>query len=376
MTFSFLLLVTAALFLRSIERAYQLDPGFQTAHLAVLMTNPGQAGYGKAQTEAFYRNVRERVSKYPGVESVSWSSNLPLWGHAVNGLEVDGWQARSQADQITAIVNTVDVAYFETAGVALESGREFTHVDQANSIPVAIVNEAMAQRYWPRGQALGKRIRLPGETQMRQIVGIARTANYSDWAEAPQLCVYVPLEQKYSDSMVLYVRTKGDPRQVLLPIQREIRAAGPQILSDARSGHEIVEGGLFQARIGVILLGVFGLLALGLASVGLYGVMAYSVNQRKREIGLRIALGAAQASVLRLILKQGMTLVLTGMLIGLAAALLVGKALSRMLYGVSATDPISVGGAALVLIIVAFLACYLPARWASRVDPLVALREG
>jgi hypothetical protein len=162
---------------------------------------------------------------------------------------------------------------------------------------------------------------------------IARNANYSNWAEPPQLCVYLPLEQNYSDGMTLYVRSQGDPRKILQPVQREIRSVGPQILaSDIRTGREIVDGGLFQAKMGVALLSVFGLLALGLASIGLYGIMAYSVNQRKREIGLRMALGAAQSSVLRLILRQGISLVLTGMLVGLVAALLAGRLLGRMLY--------------------------------------------
>ena len=375
--FSFLLLVTAALFLRSIGRAYGMDPGFQTAHLAIFMTNPGQAGYKEPQARAFYKDVRERVARLPGVESVSWASNIPLWARPANGLQVEGRQKRSQSDNITAIVNTVDRNYFETAGVAIDSGREFTNLDQLTSTPVAIVNEKMAHDYWPDKDALGKRIQLPGEKQMRQIVGIARTANYTTWGEPPQLCVYVPLEQDYSDAMTLYVRSKGDPQQMLSPVQREVRAAGIQILAmGARTGREIVDGGLFGPKMGVALLSVFGLLALGLASIGLYGIMAYSVNQRRREIGLRMALGAARTSVLRLILKQGMSLVVTGVLIGLAASLIVGRLLARLLYGVSASDPVSVAGAAVVLLAVALLACYLPARWASRVDPLVALREG
>jgi predicted permease len=359
--FSFLLLVTAALFLRSIQRAYEIDPGFQPTQLAVLTTNPGQAGYKKPQTRAFYKDVRERVARVPGVESVSWASNMPLWARSVNGLQVEGRQQRSQADKVTTIVNTVDRSYFETTGMTIDRGREFTNIDQETSTPVAVVNEKLAHDYWPNGEALGRRIQLQGEKQMRQIVGIARTANYSTWGEPPQLCVYVPLEQNYLDGMNLYVRGKGDPRQLLIPVRREISAAGPQILI----------GGTLSG-----LLSVFGLLALALASVGLYGIMAYSVNQRKREIGLRMALGAAQASVLGLILKQGMSLVVTGVVIGFAAALGVSRLLSRMLYGVSATDPASVVGAAVVLLAVALLACYLPARWASRVDPLVALREG
>jgi predicted permease len=375
--FSFLLLVTAGLFLRSIQRAYNIDPGFQTAHLAVFTTNPGQAGYRKPQTSAFYKDVRERVAGIPGVESVSWAANMPLWAHSAGGLQVEGREQRSQADKLTTIVNTVDTSYFKTAGVTIENGREFTKIDQESSTPVAIVNQKLAHDYWPGGNALGKRIQLPGEKHMRQIVGVAGTANYTAWGEPPQACVYVPLEQNYSDAMILYVRSKGDPRQILTPVRGAVNAAGPQILiGGTRTGREIIDGGLFQARAGVALLTVFGLLALALASIGLYGIMAYSVNQRKREIGLRMALGAARASVLRLVLKQGMSLVLTGVLIGFVAALFVGRLLSRMLYGVSSSDPVSVAAAALVLLAVALVACYLPARWASRVDPLVALREG
>ncbi|HEV2382553.1 MAG TPA: ABC transporter permease [Terriglobia bacterium] len=375
--FSFLLLVTASLFLRSIQRAYDIDAGFRTSHLAVLNTNPGQAGYGKAQTKAFYKEVRERVAAMPGVRSASWSSNMPLWAPTVSGLQVEGRPKQSQAERIATVVNTVDLNYFETAGVAIDSGRDFTEMDHETSTPVAIVNEKLAHDYWSGGEALGKRIQLPDENEMRQIVGIARNANYSAWGEPPQLCVYEPLEQNYSDGMILYVRSKGAPQEVLTPVRREIGVAGPQILvGGTLAGREIIDAGLFQARMGVALLSVFGLLALGLASIGLYGIMAYSVNQRKREIGLRMALGAAQLSVLRLILKQGMSLVVTGVLIGLTAALLAGRVLSRMLFGLRASDPISIAGAAAVLLAVALLACYLPARRASRVDPLVALREG
>jgi predicted permease len=373
--FSFLLLVTAALFLRSIGRAYELDPGFQTAHLAVFPASPGQAGYSEAQATAYYKDVRERALKVPGVQSVSWSSNMPLWARSVTGLQVEGREQRSRTDQVRTVVNTVDVSYFETAGVAIESGRAFTHVDRETSLRVAIVNQKMAHDFWPDG-ALGKSIQVPGEKFMRQVIGVARTANYTSWGEPPQPCVYVPLAQKYSEAMNLYVRSKGDPREVLLPVERELRAAGPRVLVfSIRTGSAIVDGGLFQARMGVGLLTAFGLLALGLASIGLYGVLAYSVNQRKREIGLRMALGATRASVLRLVLGEGMSLVIAGVLIGLVAALAVGQLLSTMLFGVGASDPLSVAAAALMLSAVALLACYLPARWATRVDPLEALRE-
>jgi predicted permease len=375
--FSFLLLVTAALFLRSIQRAYRIDPGFDTAHLAVFATNSAQAGYTTPQARAFYDDVRERVARIPGITSVSWASNMPLWARAVTGLVVEGRQPQSQADKIATIVNTVDRNYFATAGIPVTAGREFTGLDQQSSIPVAIVNAKLAQEYWPSGNALGKRIQLPGERQMRQIVGIARTANYTNWAEPPQLCVYVPLAQNISGSMILYVRSQANPESILTPVQRELHAAAPQVLMGGlRTGRQIIDGGLFFARMGVALLSVFGSLALVLASVGLYGILAYSVNQRKREIGLRMAVGAARGAVLRLILKQGMSLVSGGVLIGFVASLAAGRVLGRMLYGLSPSDPLSIAGAAMALLAVALLACYLPARSASRVDPLLALREG
>ncbi len=374
--FSFLSLVMAALFLRSIDRAYQIDPGFETKKLALFMTNPGQAGYTKPQIEAFYKDVRERVAALPGIASVSWSANLPLWGRLASGLKIEGRTQRSKADIITSVMNTVDVNYFETARVPIIEGHGFTAVDRADSTPVAVVNQKAARDYWPGQSALGKRIQLPGEKNFRQIVGIARTANYSSLGEPAQPCVYVPLAQNFSDAMTLYVRSKGDPQGILLSVQQTVRTLAPRIsVDDVRTGAKILDQGLFGARIAVALLAVFGLLALGLASIGLYGIMAYSVMRRRREIGLRMALGAAESSVLRLILKQGMSLVLAGVALGLGAALLIGRLLARMLFGIGASDPVSVLSAAAVLLVVALFACYLPARSASRVDPMIALHE-
>ena len=374
--FSFLLLVTAALFLRSIWRAYAVDPGFQTAHLAMFMTSPGQAGYAKPRAKEFYKDVRERVERLPGVESVSWASNLPLWARAVNILQVEGRKQRSQADKVTTIVNTVDRNYFETAGIAIDRGREFSELDQASSTPVAIVNEKLAHDLWPGQDALGRRIQLPGDKQSRQVVGVARNANYTNWGEPPQFCVYVPMEQNYSESMVLYVHSKGGPQEIMAATLRALAVAGPQIKISMQTGPQIIKEGLFFPEVGVTLLSVFGLLALVLASIGLYGILAYAVNQRKREIGLRMALGAGRTTVLQLILKQGMSLVATGVLIGFVAALVVGRFLSTMLFGLSGSDPASIAVAAVVLLLVALVACYLPARGATHVDPLVALREG
>ena len=301
--------------------------------------------------------------------------HAPL-ANPVTGLQIEGRPQESSVERVATIVNTVADGYFQTAGVSIQKGREFTARDRATSQPVAVVNEKLARDYWPGDDAIGKRIRVPGEQQMREIVGVARTANYTSWGEPPQLCVYIPFEQNHLPAMTLYVRSQGDPAQIIGPVTRELSAADSQVLVNGiRTGQQVADGSLFQARIGVVLLSVFGLLALGLASIGLFGILTYAVTQRQREIGLRMALGAGQSTVMQLILTQGMTLVSIGVAIGFVAALLVGRVLRGMLYGVGATDPVSLVAAASILGGVALLACYLPARWATRVDPLVALRQ-
>jgi predicted permease len=373
---SFLLLITAALFVRSIQRAYEIDPGFDAARLAVFITTPGQAGYSGTQARLFYQRARERVQGLAGVESASWASNMPLFARPLSGLRVEGRSRLTPSDTATTIVNTVDTGYFAAIGVPIVNGREFSSVDVPSSRPVAIVNEKLVRDFWPDDNPLGRRIQIPGELHMREIVGVARNANYSTWGEPPQRCVYVPLEQNPLPAMTLYVRSAVPPEQVVNTVRGEIDAAGPNVLvTGVRTGRQVIDGSLFQARIGVALLGAFGILALILASIGLYGILAYAVRRRHREIGLRMALGASKGSVLRQIVKEGMSLVVTGMLIGLAAALMAGRVLRAMLYNVAPTDPVSLVAATGVLCGVALLACYLPARRATTVDPLDALRQ-
>ncbi len=373
---SLVLLVVAALFLRSIKHEYTIDPGFETKHLALFMLYPGQAGYDQTRTEQFYKQVRGRIAGVPGISFVSWASNLPLWGRKENGVTIEGQEQRKKSEAISAVVNTVDLDYFATLGISFVAGRDFTQDDRDISTPVAVVNDTMAAKYWPGQDAIGKRLQLPqGKQNFLQIIGVVKTANYQSLGEAPQECVYLPLRQNYSDSMILYVKTERDPSATLAAVQNEIRNIDPALpLEDVRTGTKVIDQALWGTKIGVGLLGVFGVLALGLASVGLYGIMAYSVSQRRREIGVRMALGAGQRDVSLFILRQGMVVVFSGIALGGGLAFLLGRALSRFLYGVSPNDPLSVGGAALVLLVVAFVACYLPARSATRVDPLVALR--
>jgi predicted permease len=350
---SLVLLVTAALFLRSIQREYTIDPGFETKNLALLLLYPSQQGYDRTKTEQFYKDVRDRLVTIPGVASLSWATNLPFWEGVETGIVIEGQEQRKKSEAISSVVNTIDLDYFSTMGIPLLAGRDFTQDDRGDATLVAIVNDTMASQYWPGQVALGKRLQLPGQKEFRQIVGVVKTSNYQTLGEAPQSCVYVPLRQNYSESMVLYVRTERNPVQIISALQSEIRDIDPALpIDDIRTGTKLIEQALWGAKIGVGLLGVFGFLALGLASIGLYGIMAYSVNQRRREIGIRMALGAGQASVLSLILRQGMTLVICGVGLGLTLSMLLGRVLSRFLYGVGAIDLPSLAGASLILLVV------------------------
>jgi macrolide transport system ATP-binding/permease protein len=372
---SFVALMTAALLLRSVQQSYVIDPGFERHHMGIMMMSPGQAGYDRPRAEQLYRDIRARVEALPGVTSMSWATNLPLFTGPSRTVLVEGREIAKDSEGIQTVVNTVDLDYFATAGVAVLRGRDFADADRSGSLPVAIVNDTMARKYWPNRDPIGQRFSFAGDSTVRQIVGIARTANYDELGEAPKPCVYLPLAQNFADAVVLYVRTAGDPANALTAVQREVRQLESQIdVSDVRTASKVIDQALFGSTMGVGLLGVFGLVALGLASLGMYGVMAHGVSLRRREIGVRMALGASGGVVQRMVVRQGMRLVGIGLLLGGVASVGVGVGLSRVLYGVSAVEPLGLIGATAVLMAVAALACYLPARRASRLDPLTTLR--
>jgi predicted permease len=375
--FSLVSLIAASLFLRALQRAYDVDPGFDPQHLAVLMMNPEQQDHDGTRLKAFHRQVEDRVSRIPGVQAVTWASNLPFWSSASRGIFIEGQEQQRKSETISTVTNTIDVDYFKTMQIPLLEGRAFTAADQDGSLPVVIINEDLARRYWPHGNAIGNHLRLSGDTVRLQIVGVVKTSSYTTLGEAPQPCLYLPLRQSPGGSANLYVRSAGDPSLLLTAVQRGIKQVDPGVqVTDVRTGAKLVNQVLWNARIVLGMLGIFGLLALALASVGLYGILAYSVSSRHREIGVRMALGASRFDVLRLVLRQGMALVAIGVSFGLAISLLIGRAFSSMLFGLSPADPLSLLGASAVLLLVAALACYLPALAASRMDPMQALREG
>ena len=344
--------------------------------MAVVSVNLAQGGYDEVRGRQFARDVRERIARLRGIDAASWSTNLPLWANLYRRVSVEGSEPARKADAPLALVTTVDLDYFKALGLGVTRGRDFTDADRQRSVPVAIINERMADRYWPNQDPIGRTFRFDSETIARRVVGVVKTIKYQTLGETPQPAIYLPFEQHYTDGLVLYVRTTGDPSQAIGTVQRELRAMDAQVpLENAASVDEIIDQSLWMVRIAAGLLAVFGALALALASVGLYGLVAYSVNQRRRELGVRMALGAGGNAVLRLVLRDGMSLVLIGLVCGVGLSLMVARALESLLLGVNAIDPASFAGASLLLGTVAFAGSYLPAWRASRFDPLVALRE-
>ena len=372
---SLMALVTAGLFLRSVQRGYAIDPGFERRQLGILLFSPGQAGYDRATSAPLYRAIHDRVGAIPGVTSVALASNMPLFSGPTRKLTIDGRTDTMESGGALTVVNIVDPTYFATTSIALRSGREFATGDREGGLRVAIVNDVLARQYWPGRDPIGQHLAFVGDPQPRRIVGIAETVNYDSVGERPQPCVYLPLAQNYADSLVLHVRTAGDPSSVLPAVQREMRAIDDRLdVADVRTGQKLIEQALFGATMTGGVLGVFGLLALGLASLGMYGVMACNVSLRAPEVAVRMAFGADRRAVLTMVLRDGLRLVAIGLAIGAAGAAALSTVLSSLLPDMGRVDLVSFAIAIAVLLAVAAIACYLPARRASRLDPLVVIR--
>jgi predicted permease len=371
---SLVALAAAGLFLRSLQRANQINPGFDVEKLAVVNVNPGQAGYSNARSEEFYRLVTERAAGTRGIESVSWTSLIPLAGGLFRTIIPEGRENEKDGGRVLSVADTITPGYFQTTGIQLLRGRDFTSADRAGAARVAIVNQTMADRFWPSQNAVGKRFTFYTDDFFHEIVGVARTSKYNTIGEDPQIALYTPLAQNMADVMALMIRA-NEPAAALGAMQNEIRLLDRHVpLTFPFTMRELVSQSLWPARMAAVLLGVLGALALVLASVGLYGVMTYSVSQRRHEIGVRMALGAGQPIVLRMVLVQALRLVSVGLVLGLIGALAVSRLVVRLLFGVSATDPTTFVVVALVLVLVGAIASYIPAFRASRVDPLKALR--
>ena len=378
---SIMLVAGAGLLARSFVRLLDVNPGFRPDNLVSLGVILPQSSYPRPEQRAeFYRRLEERLRALPGVESVGAVTRLPLHqaGNITSTLVVEGRPAPEGAPPEVDF-RRASPDYFRTMGVPLVAGRAFVERDATDAQPVAVVNEAMARRHWPGESALGKRIKLganPDASPWITVVGVVGNVRHLGLDSEPRPEVYRHLLTSPPTSPVVVVSTNGDPRGLIPTLRGAVRELDRDLpAATARTMDEIIARSVAERRFLMALLGVFAAVALALAAVGIYGVVSNSVAQRTHEIGVRMALGATRGNVLRLVIAQGMTPALAGLALGLAGALALTRVMRGLLFGVGARDPVTLASAALLLAAVALLACYVPARRATRIDPMEALRH-
>ncbi len=376
---SLVVLIMAGLFLRSLEQAQKMNLGFKSEHAFNFTMDVSELGYDEQRGANFYRDVRERVRNLPGVTSASFAYSVPL-GYYSHGAAT--WKAGEEGLPESEVprlgYNEVSPDYFQTMGIELVEGRAIEEQDQANSHRVAVINETMAQDLWPKQDPIGQHFRFgKNDSAESEVVGVVRDSKYNFIAEAPRRHFYVPLSQNYTSVRVLQVRSDLPPGTLVRAIEDQIHAIDPSLpVFDVMSMSDSLQGGngYFLLRIAAIFGGGLGALGLLLAVVGVYGVISYAVSQRIHEIGIRMALGAQRENILSLVLSHGLKLVLIGLGVGLAISLAAARVVANLLVNTGAFDPVAYAVATSLLVGVAAIACYIPARRAMRVDPLVALR--
>jgi macrolide transport system ATP-binding/permease protein len=373
-TLALMLLICTGLFLKSLRNAHTLNPGFETENVLLTTVNMNLHAYEEPQALVFYDQLLERVKALPGVRGASLAEKV-FGDDQQIGVVVEGYTPPPDTDLIIDY-NIVAPEYFQTMGLPLTRGRDFSPRDTKDSPGVVIINERMAQRFWPGEDAIGKRLSVSGtKGPYLEVIGVVKNAKYYDLQEQPFSYLYLPYKQHYESRATLHVRTAGDPAALTGAVRRQVQELdqhlpvfGLTTLSDHMSRS------LWAPRMAATLLGIFGGLALVLAVVGVYAVVSYAVIQRTNEIGIRMALGAPPRDMLLLLLRQSMKLTLIGLVIGLVLAFVLARFASSLLYGVSASDPIVFAGIPLILGVVTLLASYIPARRAMHINPVVALR--
>jgi len=377
---SLILLAGSGLLLRSFSQILKVDPGFRPEGVLTMRVSLPEATYSKPeQLRAFYATLLDRIQASPGVKSAGAINLLPLGGQASSGTTtIDSPLAAAAAEEPEVDMRTVTPDYFKSMGVSLVHGRFFDQRDTDTSQPVAIIDDSLAQTYWPNEDPIGHRVHQGGRmgtTPWSTIIGVVRHVRNRTLEARSRVEVYYPQAQKPSRSMALTVLTAGNPMDLATTIQKEVSALDPELpVYRVRTMAEVMGESVARRRVALVLLAAFAGLALLLASVGIYGVTSYLANQRQREIGLRIALGSRRSQVLQLIIGQGMRTIVIGLLIGILPAIALTRLMSGLLFGVRPADPLALGGAAAILLAVALVAIFIPARRASNVNPMVALR--
>lgn len=376
---SLVLLIFAGLFVRTLFRAQRAYLGFDPNNVLNLTLDPREVGYDEARTKSFYRNLEARVRALPGVQSASLASSVPMGnGNYGSSIYIEGHTLAPGQQPPVVVYNRVDAPYFDTMRVPLLRGRAFRESDDEKAPLVAIVNQTMAHQFWPNEDAIGKRFSLKSATgPFVEIVGLTGDGRYVfiGWDKEPYF--FVPLAQNYTGYRALQIRSSVPPESLITQVQSEVRALDPNMpVSDVQTMRQSLSGGngFFIFRVGAILAASIGILGLTLAVVGVYGVVSFAASQRTHEIGIRLALGADRRAILRLVLRQGLVLVVGGVLSGAVLAWALTRSIATLLVGVSPTDALTFVTATLLLGGIGLWACYAPARRAMRVDPIVALR--
>ena len=372
---SLVLLIGAGLMIKSFIRLSHVNPGFQTENIATMRLALPAAQYTTPSSQAmFFQQVITRMQTIPGVQSAAAISRLPLTsGNSSRGLNLEGSES---TDGFNADYRVISPDYFQSMGIPLLAGRDVDERDKNQSSGVAIVNDIMARRFWPNESALGKRVLVDGDqNRWTEVIGIVGDVKHFGLESQVKPEMYVPYFNDPWPFMTVVVRSKSDLGALSAAIRSEVWAVDKDIpIPDIRTMDQLLSTSVSRPRFNMLLLGIFAAIALVLSAVGVYGVMSYSVVQRTHEIGIRMALGAAKSDVLRLVVGQGMRLLLIGIGLGLATALALTRVLTTMLFGVEPSDPTTFVLISVLLAGVALAACAIPARRATRVDPIVALR--
>ena len=375
-----MLLVGAGLLVKSFTQLRRIDTGFETENMLTMVLRLPASKYKEdPQYVNFFRQALDRIRAIPGVRSAGIVNYLPLYGGlgAATGFNIEGQPVPPRGTGPSTNVRVADGDYFKTMGIPVKRGRAFTEAEDAEPRHVIIVSESFAHRFFPDQDPIGKRLKvfMAEDPAWCEIVGIVGDVRYDNLTAEAEPFVYYPHPELTYEAMTIVIRTAGDPAEMAPVVRREIAALDPdQPISDVRTMTQVMAQTVARARFNTLLLSVFAGLATLLAAIGIFGVMSYSVQLRTREIGLRMALGAQPRRVLMLVLRQGMLLTVVGIVVGLAGALALSRVMSGLLYGVGATDPATFAAIVVVLGVVALIACYIPARRATRVDPLIALK--